>query len=97
MSNKLIIKKPYNQNAASNISTNNTPIEEEWADDIGGFWDDDVPEIISQPDAMPEPISTDEIIHIKVFTYIRTATNLICYMFNQLPLNYLNRKMTILY
>lgn len=55
-----------NQNTTLNICTTNTTLEDEWADDVGGFWDDEVPEIISQPVTIPEPISIDEIDHIKV-------------------------------
>lgn len=46
-----------------------TAVEDEWTEDVGGFWDDEVPEIISQPDNIPEPISVDEINHIKVIIY----------------------------
>lgn len=47
-------------------ATSNTILEDEWAEDVGGFWDDEVPEVSSQPDASPESISVDEINHINV-------------------------------
>lgn len=65
MSNTLEINQNY-QNTTLNICATNTILENEWAEDVGGFWDDEVPEIINEPDTIPEPISVDEIDHIKV-------------------------------
>lgn len=59
-----------NQDTDTNICSANKTLEEEWADDIGGFWDDEVPETVNQPDAIPEPILEDEISHLKVI-YIK--------------------------
>lgn len=67
MSNKLKIDQ-NDQNTTLNICATNNTLEDEWADDVGGFWDDELPEIINQPDTIPEPISVDEIIHIKVIS-----------------------------
>lgn len=68
MSNKLKINE-NDQNTSINICAIDTAIEDEWTEDVGGFWDDEVPEIISQPDNIPEPVSVDEINHIKVIIY----------------------------
>lgn len=65
MSNKLKIIQ-NDQNKTLNICTIDTTVEDEWTEDVGGFWDDEVPEIVSQPDIIPETISMDEINHIKV-------------------------------
>lgn len=67
MSDKLKIN--YNdQNTIVDFYDTNTKLENEddWAEDVGGFWDDEVPEISNQSDTIPEPISIDEINHIKV-------------------------------
>ncbi|VVC40611.1 Helicase, C-terminal,DEAD/DEAH box helicase domain,P-loop containing nucleoside triphosphate [Cinara cedri] len=64
MSNKLKINQ-NDQNVTLNISTPTTKLEDEWAEDVGGFWDDEIPEIETLPDIIPEPISVDEIKHIK--------------------------------
>jgi len=69
MSNKLKINQ-NDQNTSINICAIDTTVEHEWTEDVGGFWDDEVPEIISQPDTTPEPISEDEINHIKVISSI---------------------------
>ncbi|VVC44720.1 Hypothetical protein CINCED_3A011937 [Cinara cedri] len=56
------------QNTTLNIFTPKTTLEHEWAEDIvGGFWDDEIPETENQPNIVPEPISVDEINHIKKF------------------------------
>jgi hypothetical protein len=65
LSNKLQIN-PNNDYSTSNIFPTNTPLEDEWAEDIGGFWDDEVPEIVELPKTNPEPVSIEEIKHIKV-------------------------------
>lgn len=65
MSNKLQIN-PNNDNSTFNIFPTCTPLEDEWAEDIEGFWDDEVPEIVNFPKTIPEPISVEEIKHIKV-------------------------------
>lgn len=65
MSNKLKINQ-NDKNTTLDINTTKTTLEDEWPEDIGGFWDDEVPEIENQPDILPEPISVDEINHIKV-------------------------------
>jgi len=69
MSNKLKINQ-NDQNTSINICAIDTSVENEWTEDVGGFWDDEVPEIVSQPDAIPEPIPEDEINHIKVILSI---------------------------
>jgi len=70
MSDKLKINQ-NNQNTSINICAIDTKIENEWTEDVGGFWDDEVQEIVSQPEyATPEPIPVDEINHIKVIISI---------------------------
>jgi len=64
MSNKLKINQ-NDQNTSLNICTIDTTVEDEWTEDVGGFWDEE-PEIVGPPDTAPEPISVDEIKHIKV-------------------------------
>jgi len=62
MSAKLKIK----QNTTTNINATNTTAEDEWAEDVSGFWDDEVSEVVNEIDAEPEPILINEINHIKV-------------------------------
>lgn len=69
MSNKLKINQS-DQNTSVNFCAIDTTAENEWTEDVGGFWDDEVPEIVSQPDTTPEPILVDEINHIKVIISI---------------------------
>lgn len=64
MSAKLKIK----QNTTTSINATKTIAEDEWAEDISGFWDDEVSEVVNQFDAVPEPILINEINHIKVIT-----------------------------
>ncbi|KAL4131792.1 hypothetical protein QTP88_009048 [Uroleucon formosanum] len=64
MSNKLKINQ-NEQNTSVNFCAIDTTAENKWTEDVGGFWDDEVPEIVSQPDTTPEPILEDEINHIK--------------------------------
>lgn len=69
MSNKLKINQ-NEQNTSVNFCAIDTTAENKWTEDVGGFWDDEVPEIVSQPDTTPEPILEDEINHIKVIISI---------------------------
>jgi len=69
MSNKLKINQ-NDQNTSINICAIDTTAEYEWTEDVGGFWDDEIPEIISQADTTPEPILIDEINHIKAIISI---------------------------
>lgn len=66
MSNKLTINTNDKKTTSNVCDVNNTSLEDEWAEDVGGFWDDGVPEITTQPDTAPELIVLDEINHIKV-------------------------------
>lgn len=54
------------QNTTSSLCITNTVLDDEWAEDVGGFWDDEIPEVVNQPDIIPEQILVDEINHIKV-------------------------------
>lgn len=66
MSKKLKINQ-NDQNATSSFCTTNTVLDDEWAEDVGGFWDDEVPEVVNQPEhIISEQILLDEINHIKV-------------------------------
>lgn len=69
MSKKLKIIQ-NDQNTTTNINATSTA-QDEWADDVIGFWDDEVPEIVKQPDATPESILVDEIGHIKVMINLK--------------------------
>lgn len=64
MSHKLKINE-NDPNTTLNLCTTNKVLDDEWAEDVGGFWDDEVSEVVKQPD-IPEQISVDEINHIKV-------------------------------
>jgi len=64
MSNRLKIKQSYENTILNDFDTN--ILEDEWVEDVGGFWEDKVPEIINQSDSETEPIPEDEINHIKV-------------------------------
>lgn len=64
MSNRLKIKQSYENTILNDFDTN--ILEDEWVEDVGGFWEDKVPEIINQSDFETEPIPEDEINHIKV-------------------------------
>lgn len=64
MSAKLKIKQ-NDQKTSTGISSN-TALENEWAEDINIFWDEETTKIVNQPDVLPEPIPDDEINHIKV-------------------------------
>jgi len=55
-----------NQNRTPNDFDTNTTLDDEWAEDVGGIWNDEVPEIVNQSDSIPELIPDDEINHIKV-------------------------------
>lgn len=67
MSDKLKINYT-DQNTIVDFCETNKILEndDEWTEDVGGFWDDEVPEISNQSDTESEPISIDEINHIKV-------------------------------
>lgn len=65
MSAKLKIKQ-NDQKTNTDINTSNTTLENEWAEDINIFWNEKTPNIVNQPDVLPEPIPVDEINHIKV-------------------------------
>lgn len=65
MSNKLKISQ-NDQNISSNIYNINTALNDEWTEDTGKFWDDEIAEEINPPITITEPITLDEINHIKV-------------------------------
>lgn len=65
MSGKLKIKQ-LDQKTTIDINVFNTTLENEWAEDIDIFWDEETPKIVNQPNVLPEPILVDEINHIKV-------------------------------
>lgn len=69
MSDKLKINQVV-KNTTLNICTTKPTLQSELAEDVGGFWDDEVPVIENQPDIILEPISIDEIEHIKVIMII---------------------------
>lgn len=68
MSNKLKINQNY-LNTTLSLGTSNSVVDDGWAEDVGGFWDDEIPEVVNQPDIIPEQILVDEISHIKVKIY----------------------------
>lgn len=95
MSNKLKISQNVH-NTTLNLCTNNTILEDEWAEDVGGFWDDEIPEVVNQPDTIPEQISVDEIIHIKV-SIVTDLSKMKQSVFKLNLFFFFNRKMKTLY
>lgn len=65
MSGRLIINQT-NQNINVDDFDMDALFEGEWDDDIGEFWNGEVPKIVNQSNPIPEPIPEDEIKHIKV-------------------------------
>lgn len=65
MSEKLKISQ-NDQNVGLNICNINTMFNDEWTEDTEKFWDDEITDEINPPITITEPISLDEINHIKV-------------------------------
>lgn len=65
MSDKLKLSQ-NDQNVGLNICNINAMFNDEWTEDTEKFWDDEITDEINPPITITEPISLDEINHIKV-------------------------------